>query len=209
MRLTGQWPARLMALDKYSELFELYHSHKPNIEQNLFVCSYDGIEKFICTPFNQSTGKSHQITWAIFGQHLDCLTHKLVHSIPSGTFNETAGDIEKLRIDLGNLCDFLSNFRNDVNYRTGHGIWYPQGKVANREWEIYLKLLTVELNIANPPSYNTRNNSSPQKFLGCCKFLIDLTLWMMSDISETWPQNKFLRSKSNRLIAHLRPQHIR
>jgi hypothetical protein len=203
MRLTGQWPARLTALDKYSELFEVYNGKKPEINKNLFICSYDGLEKFVCLPFDESGGRSHQTTWAILGNHLEYMIKNLLNSTPNTVFVETAGDLRKLTIDLGNSYDFLSNTRNDINYRMGHGIWYPQDKLAKREWEIYLKLLTIELNVANPPVYNPRSNSTAQKFLGCCKFLIDLTLWMMKDISTTRPTNKFLSSKSSVLVANI------
>ena len=202
MRLTGFWPSRLSALDKYEQLLQIYDNKTIVINSGIFLCRYDEVDKFFCKPIEDEVGKSHRNTWKSFIYSISYSAERL-KNISEYKSNEVIGDLTKLILDLGKDGDFLNNIRNSINYKTNSGLWYPADRLARREWNIYLNLINVQLTVTSPPQFFPRANSDFQKYLASCRFIIDLALWMMSDISSIRPKNKFLHTKYNILIGYL------
>lgn len=204
-RLTNNWPCQLSGLDDFNELLQIYHSKRLSIttKTKTFLCRFDNPLQISCFPIEYADASSHGLTWKIFTLNLQKSISQLKSIKPqTSDISETIGELSKLIIDLGdNTPTFLSTYRNDLNYRLGQGVWFPQSKNASKEWKIYFNLMEIDRNISTPPSYIQRPNSNNQKFLSCCAFIIHLSLWMMRDFSTSNLKNKSFNGLDS-LISH-------
>lgn len=201
MRLYGRWPTRQRNLPRFIDLFETYHGKRLEIQFDTFICEFHD-DRFHLTGSNFDQSKSHRSSWLNFSAFLESISHKILKQ-DSGIdgAHELVGELTNLILDLGgqNSPFLLSDFRNELNYKMLHGIWYPQSREANRDWQVYLRILNLETNAASAPRYSRRTNSRAQTFLGCCAYIVKLACWSINEFTASQPQNKFLKPQLTKM----------
>lgn len=150
---------------------------------------------------------THEDTWFCFSELLNLLSQQvLTVSGVTAKKQELSANIDTLvsmlkdggRSSKGN---YLSKFRNSVNYRQEYSSWYPYGKGAIRSEKI-LSLVSSWRNENIPVSSEWKESKDAYNFFYCCAEVINLCHKIISLIIENssssknlfnrWP-NKFLK----------------
>jgi len=72
---------------------------------------------------------SHKDTWKTFDSFLKSLLESIAtNSASDGVKTEAIQLLGDLQLTLGEKSEWLSNFRNDVNYKQANEVWHPHNK---------------------------------------------------------------------------------
>jgi hypothetical protein len=159
----------------------------PPLAAGLYGCSINGTDVTL-TSLSSGLGGSHELFWRRFVVELNVLIPRIL-SGPMPTVDAQAAsaaliDLRSTLVAGAAQPDWLSRLRNEVQYRHGHNLWYPN-RLAARERQRLVNLIEnwdlEEPVHVHPPSAGAGDLA---EFVSACVFLTALCRVLVFDIAE-------------------------
>jgi hypothetical protein len=149
---------------------------------------------------------SHHFLWRMFRERLQQI---LASPTATATGYQSAilsitNLVEVLSRDGNLVGQWLSNMRNDVNYKLSHGVWYPyEGSISNKHYESIMTQLSTEC-ISTTGITLTRRTDPLIDFAPAVRFIIGLMHELLLDMRERCTMGaSFLSHGAMRLLKKL------
>jgi len=157
-----------------------------NMDGGLFSCTYERKNKILsCTKL----GNSHSDTW--------CTLYKLLKRLSNDVLSVKGLTSNKQQVStfLSELCDALdnngrnsngnslSNFRNDINYKHDHGVWFPYSNSSATFSEVQ-ELITRWRYDPMQLSLSSSGFLDIKSFFKLCSCIIGLCRILVYDIAD-------------------------
>jgi len=167
-----------------------YGSHKPSTGS--YICKIAEDNKTIhCKLLNNKRGY-HEAFWHEFLKIIEIISTDILKN--PNTFHQPASiklfELSKvLKHSKSSNGNWLSNIRNDINYKHIHGCWFPYSNIAKDYKNIYniINCLT-----ADPLSIDLQTNCANKLnyFINACSFLVCLNFNLALDMLYRCPIGK-------------------
>lgn len=164
----------------------------PTLGRGMYVCSVTGGDVEVTAASGAANGGSHEIFWRHFARELDALVPRILSGpLPTVDAQDVVARLVDIRSTLSTGAsqpDWLTRLRNEVQYRQGHGLWYPH-RLRVDERRRLAKLL------ADWQSDDPRHNLPPAagvgdlpEFVSACAFLTSVCRILVLDLSQRAPR---------------------
>lgn len=171
------------------------------IESGLYRCRVRNDATILdCVRARAGLGGPHESFWSTFNSSLQNISEGvLLGPLPAVEAQSASGQLDDMRTILAKSAasSWLSSFRNELQYRQGHGVWYP-ARINARDRQ------TISGWIANwnrdPMAIDLRSSRLGQLggFVLGCTFVIALCHTMLERVAER-------SSAGNRSFVRLGP----
>lgn len=145
---------------------------------------------------DQGSGGSHEAVWRDLYAGLERLSHLVTTSQflanDKKQILEMLLNARKLLSNSGANVGWMSEMRNDINYRQGEGLWYPYaGRYSSSELCARVtSLLNGEIDFKEPLAVTGTNL---QRFRAACFFVILLARGTLQDLNDVGSTNTFVK----------------
>lgn len=189
-------------LNDYSSALGITNSVR--VERGFFTGAYDVTNRMFSL---KKMGNTHEDTWRCFTDCLKSLSTDVLSvnglTTKKQMLSAEIDDLETILTASGRLPkgNYLSEFRNSINYRQEHFSWYPYGKGAIKSEKIMALLGNWKLDTM-PIIPGWKESNDAYNFFYCCVEIVNLCRKMIeliiensastNNLYERWP-NKFLK----------------
>jgi hypothetical protein len=171
------------------------------LEKGLYHCRLSVDSKVVsCKPVGSRSGGTHEAFWKVFGNKItevssNVLSSRLTSVEAQLVFSRLSQLLDVLKRKAGNNYSWLSQMRNDLQYRLQFGVWYPQ-KLQQQSRSGLVRL--AEQWKSDPLSIEiTQHNLGPLgDFVAASVFLIGLCRDLLTHIGDRSSEgkNSFVRA---------------
>ncbi len=174
------------------------------VESGFFAGVYEPKNRM----FNlEKMGNTHEDTWHSFTACLNLLSQKILGvsglTVKKQMLSAEIDDLVSLLKDGGRFAkgNYLSQFRNSINYRQEHSSWFPYGKGAIKVEKV-LALVDSWKSETVPVLSGWKESKDAYNFFYCCVQIVNLCHKMIhliienssspNNLYERWPR-RFLK----------------
>ena len=162
------------------------HKNNANLKKGLYLLDYQTANSVLTgTRRSNSNGGSHESAWKVFIQFI----RKVQVDISTEYGLVYADELAKLRELELNLTNsgstegnWLSTFRNEINYSHLHGVWFPyqnyalKKRLENSMSDWLQKPMDIDL--------RTSDSSLVMKFQATCMLIVSWAITLSTDMSN-------------------------
>jgi hypothetical protein len=168
----------------------------PSIRAGLYECAYDSrTGRIVCGQLGEGAGGAHEAFWREFGRLLGEIGAKALEEGGgvAGTRQAVVGKLDEVAANLnddGRLRGtWLSEVRNQVNYRQEFGAWHPYGE-TNRYYEALFGVMGCWKD--DPMTVNLRIGQGRvlQRYVATCGFILALCRSVVCDMESRCPRGR-------------------
>ncbi len=176
------------------ELATFVSASNPRVERGFYYYEINNSASTIeFTKINKPDGGSHEKFWKVFNHFICNLSNSIIAGSSSPDANSVFNKLEELSQNLtylGNVNGtWLSQLRNDINYRQLYGLWFPY-----TNYPTYLDELNnvIKQNKNDPMSIELKNHVGKEilRFGSTCIFLSSYNQQINHELKKRCPSGK-------------------
>lgn len=187
-----------------NSIFSIYHANIPKLVTGYYIINI--LEKENRVHFQKAKKRPHEQLWQEFIIFLDDIINTL--KLGSTQYQVVMMQIESLRSNLqfNNLKAgiWLSNIRDDINYKDKHGAWYPYAGIKKLQIDKIRRLLTNPLKQSIDIELSGPFSNELERFFVTALYLVSLCCEILESLDQESGGKGFPNQRPLKLLKLLK-----